>query len=147
MKLTSILKQIESRPKAIILIGPPKSGKTRWLEEYQQKNKLSNYINLNIDAFNAPEERAVMLSSCLENKSNFIYEGVVLKEDRISKLIEKVKKNNYCVRLVYIKKNLTTLLENNDDKNFDVKLKKLYKKSEDIYIKFKDKVDWVTEVK
>lgn len=147
MKLGSILPQIEVRPRAIIVLGPPKCGKTEWLTEYAERNKIHNYINLNIGAFNNTEERSVMLSSCLENKESFIYEGIVLKEDRIMNLIDKIRKNGYQVCLAHVNKSLEELIIENDDKEFEPKLIELHRKSRDIFSRIKDKFDKVIEVK
>ena len=145
MKLNSIIENIKIRPKAILLFGPPYSGKTKWLEEYIKKNKYSDFINLNISEYKTPKDRSKSLDKCLEDKNNFIIEGIALKNDRIDSLLNKLNENNYRIYAAYINRDLEELLENIEDIS-KYNIKKIYYKIEDIIKEIKDKVDKVIEV-
>lgn len=135
MKLSTILEEIEVRPAAYILLGPPKSGKTDWAKKKIKKN--ISIVNLNINNFKDIEIRSSILEDCLNKGKSFIYEGVALKDYRIEKLINKIKSKKYIIYLVKFDKKI------NEDYKVD---KKLIKKIDFIYNQFKDKFDNIIEV-
>ena len=135
MKLSEIFEEIEVRPTAFLLLGPPKSGKSQWAEE--KIKRTLDIVNLNIENYSDIEIRSDIFESCLDNKDNFIYEGFALKDYRVEKLLNKIKEKGYRVTLVHFNGSL-----NEDIKN----IKKINKKIELIYEKFKDKFDNIIEV-
>jgi hypothetical protein len=146
MTLNEILEGVEIRPKAIIIIGAPSSGKTFWYKEYLKKSRLYEYEDLNISNYSDTEERSAKLNYCLENKQSFIFEGIALKEDRFVGIINRINNNNYRTCLVYINKEVDIIKENNPDIAQKI-LKKLCKKNSVLFASYKDKFDKVIEVK
>jgi hypothetical protein len=133
MRISQIFNEIYERPKAIIVIGFPRSGKTYWSDKYRETHKLEEYVDLNIANYTTPEERGNNLNKCIEGKKSFIYEGLALIEDRFNNLLKKLKKNGYNVTLVYINRDI--LFEDNKQSL------ELREKNRVFFEIFKDKVE------
>ena len=140
MLLSELFKQdLEIRPKAVLVIGAPKSGKTRWLYEFFEKNRGVGYEDLNISQFNTLEDRSKRLEECIFKGINFAYEGISLKESRIVEFIEKLKVNNYKITVVYLNRELDKLLENKEVEASTIK--KAYGRIQEILPFLKEKAD------
>ena len=142
MKLYDILKEIQGRPKAIILAGAPGAGKGYILRGLDLGGlKILNvddiYVpmlkkaNITLDLKNAtPEERSEQakamaaankefkgdLATTIEGKESFILDGTAASYNETSKLKTELEKAGYEVFMLYVYTDLERSLRQNQDR-------------------------------
>ena len=142
MKLYDILKEVQSKPKAIILAGAPGAGKGYILRGLDLGNlKVLNvddiYVpmlkkaNITLDLKNAtPEERSKQaiamgaanrefkqdVASTIEGKQSFILDGTGASYKQTSKLKTELEQAGYEVFMLYVYTDLERSLKQNQDR-------------------------------
>ena len=142
MKLYDILKEIQSKPKAIILAGAPGAGKGYILRGLDLGNlKVLNvddiYVpmlkkaNITLDLKNAtPEERSKQaiamgaanrefkqdVANTIEGKQSFILDGTGASYKQTSKLKTELEQAGYEVFMLYVYTDLERSLKQNQDR-------------------------------
>ena len=142
MKLYDILKEVQSKPKAIILAGAPGAGKGYILRGLDLGNlKVLNvddiYVpmlkkaNITLDLKNAtPEERSKQaiamgaanrefkqdVANTIEGKQSFILDGTGASYKQTSKLKTELEQAGYEVFMLYVYTDLERSLKQNQDR-------------------------------
>lgn len=142
MKLYDILKEVQSKPKAIILAGAPGAGKGYILRGLDLGNlKVLNvddiYVpmlkkaNITLDLKNAtPEERSKQaiamgaanrefkqdVANTIEEKQSFILDGTGASYKQTSKLKTELEQAGYEVFMLYVYTDLERSLKQNQDR-------------------------------
>jgi uridine kinase len=140
IKLTDLLKEVQNRPKAIIMAGGASVGKSTVLNTL--KPVLKNFVDLNADKYVEDKDssmygnlsaassqiRKVDLPNAISNKQNLIYNVPYSPEfNPIEKVFSQVK--NYLKKVPYTNKTINRYITKafNSIKSDD--LEKFYKKS------------------
>lgn len=114
IKLIPLLKEIQSKPKAIIMAGGASVGKSTVLKSIE--SILKGYKNINADTYiedkdsplygnlagAASQIKKVDLPQSISNKENLIYDTTASTLSTITPIIDNLKSNGYDVMMVMV---------------------------------------------
>lgn len=114
ISLIQLLKEVQNKPKAIIMAGGASVGKSTTLKSIE--SQLSGFENLNADKYVEDEDSPLYgnlggasskikkedLPQAIESKSNFIYDTTASNLKTLKSLVDNLKDNGYDVMMLMV---------------------------------------------